>query len=138
MARGINKVLLIEDIESSIEYAKSHRKFSAARESLLKGISLLADLTKAVSSTTPYDARNLKVLYFKILKAFKLIAKKQFILPQTNNQNSATVLLLRNKLKPTSDGKDASIDNKAANKIQRFFINLWNQEHVQSQNRAFA
>jgi hypothetical protein len=137
MARGINKVLLIEDIESSIEYAKSHRKFSVARESLLKGISLLADLTKA-GSATPYDARNLKVLYFKILKAFTLIAKKQFIQPQTNNQNSATALLLRNKLKPTSDGKDASIDNKAANKIQRFFINLWNQEHVQSQNRAFA
>lgn len=134
MARGINRVLLIEDIESSIEYAKSHRKFSISRNALLK---ILEEIeTCAVSAS--YDGDKLSKIRAKLLVVFASIAKKKFIKSQTNYQNSATILLLRNKLKPTSDGKDASIDNKAINKIQRFFINLWNQEHVQSQNRAFT
>lgn len=131
MARGINKVILIDN---AIEHAKSHRKFSISRDALLKAFKLLDN----ASESNYYDTDQLKRFRTKLLAALASITRKRFIQPQVNNQNTATTLLFRNKLKPTTDGKDAFIDNKTANKTQLFSINLWNQEHAQSQNRAFA
>lgn len=133
MARGINKVILIEDIEHSIEYAQSHRKFSVSREAFLRAFEAVEQLSKSL-----HDSLKLQKLRTQLKTVFKKIFKKQAIQPQTNNQNSAKTLLLRNKLKPTNDGKDANFDIKAISNLTSFFINLGNLTHVQSQNRAFA
>lgn len=132
MPRGINKVILIGNVTSAIEHAKSHRKFAVAREALLKAFDDLQELSRSFK----HDTQKLQNLRAQLQTAFKAIFKKQVIQPQTNNQNSATNLLLRNKLKPTSDGKDASIDTKATNRTYGFFINYWNPIYAQPQNRT--
>lgn len=137
MARGICKVMLMGDVEASIEYAKSHRHHSGARIALLKAFALLDDTTSQ-NPISPDEARKIEKLRDKLLNQLKAISKKQFLQSQSNNQNFATFLLLRNKLKPTNDGKDANFDIKALSNLTSFFINLGNLTHDQSQNRAFA
>lgn len=127
---------IVGEVESALDAATSYRKFSRSRIALFKAIDILNDA--AQDNLTPYDNRKLRILYLKLAKAFRLLPLKQSPKESESQQNSATSLLLRCKLKPTQDGKDASTDNKAADNTQSFFINLGNLTHVQSQNRAFA
>lgn len=131
MARGICKAILIDN---AIEHAKSYRNFSRSRNALLHVFRLIANTI----DSEEHNLDQLNKARSKALIVFASIIQKQSIQSQPNNQNSATTLLLGNKLKPTSDGKtDSKTDNKGSIKSITFFINLWNLIHVKPQNRAF-
>ncbi len=128
--------LLEAEVGVALCYAASQRKYSASRIALCKAIDILNDATR--DNFTPYDNRRLIILYLKLAKAFSQLPLKVVTTQSNNQQNSATSLLLRYKLKPTQDGKDSSFDNKAMKETFGFFINLWNLIHVKPQDRAFA
>jgi hypothetical protein len=127
---------LMRDVLIETEKAKSHRDYKTARKALLRNF-------YAVELCWYYDitSEQKEELKNKIKQALATLKTKLAITKtgESLNSNSAMHLLLRYKLKPTNDGKtDSLTDIKGRSKPITFFINLWNQEHVQSQNRAFA
>lgn len=130
MARGIGKVILIGNV---VEYANSQRKFSVARNALLRALDALTD----PSQNSNYSKQDQQLMRTRIKDALKLIAKKKVIQPSQERPNNATFLLLRNKLKPTNDGKADPEAKKASQNKRSFLTNFRTPKHARSQNRAF-
>lgn len=130
MARGINKVILIENV---VEYANSQRKFSVARDALLRALYAISD----PSQNSNYSKHDQQLIRERIKDALKAIAKKKIIQPSQDSPNNATILLLRSKLKPTTDGKTDPEAKKAPANKHSFFTNFRTPKHARSQNRAF-
>lgn len=130
MARGINKVILIGN---AVEYANSQRKFSVAREALLRAFDAISD----PSQNSSYSKQDQQLIRARIKDALKAIAKKKVIQQPKERPNNATFLLLRNKLKPTNDGKTDPEAKKAPENKHCFLTNFRTPKYARSQNRAF-
>ena len=123
---------LMRDVVEGIERAKSQRNYKSSRLALAKA---LLSLELADSFVDTNNNEN-TLLRNKINQAFASIKTKLALPSNPTSKNPATFILLRNKLKPTDDGKDAFIDDEATKKISSFFINFWDPIYVQSQNRT--
>lgn len=123
---------LMRDVVEGFEKAKSQRNFRSARLKLLDAIQLL------IVADRDNDAPRLEIAIIRaeIVQAMAAIEAKLALPSNPFNKNPATNLLLRNKLKPTNDGKSDSADNKASNFIKCFFIFLRSHSHAHSQSKT--
>lgn len=143
-------IQLVQEVRANIESANEKRK------SIQKALDALNKSIKEMDSkTSPFDvqkskihealrriasilneqsAKKLKVFVDRILN--KLIVKLRSASARRRNNAGAFVCLL-NKLKPTDDGKDDSVNVKAQ-LYEGFFINFGVITNERFKNQAFA